>query len=731
MALAADPIAYSARAVRWRRVGMAIVDAAASERDRWLLWLPVGVAVGVVSYFALPSEPSLWIAILALGLAVALAVLALGRSSLLLAMAITVAAVALGFGAAKLRTIAASAPVLEGKLGPAAVSGIVVTAEPWENGPRIILAQPKIAGLAPDKTPAKVRIRLLRKEPVPRVGQAVSVRAVLMPPTPPALPGAYDFGRQAFLQGIGAVGYAAGRVRVLESGGAAVGWLTGFNLWVEGLRQSIARGVMAVLPGATGAMSAALINGDQSAIPPDVMDAMRDAGLAHLLAISGFNVALVAGVLFFGARLLLVGAGTAPVWGQANGWALRHPIKKWAALFTIIGIFAYTLITGASVPTQRAFLMTAVVLTAVLIDRTAISMRLVMWAALVLILVAPESVLGASFQMSFAAVIALIAAYESTRGWVRTQRAKGGFWRKTSLYLGGMVLTTLVAAVATAPFAAFHFNRLAVYQLIANFAAVPLTAVWIMPWATLVYFLMPLGLEDWALVPMSWGVDALIWIAQTVTAWPNAVTLLPSMPAAGLALITAGGLWLCLWRRRWRFAGLLPIALGCATMLGVRPPDVLIAADSGLFAVRDGAGELVFSDSKGGQAFLRGVWQRRAGAGSQDKDTEAEITLRCDAFGCLYRSHGHVVAFIRDSAALAEDCALADVVVSWAPIRAGRCEQPHLRIDRRALAAGGGHALWLEAGRSVRVLAVSDSRGDRPWSARRQAGAAQSQSATR
>ncbi len=440
---------------------MAIVDAAASERDRWLLWLPVGIAVGVVIYFSLPSEPSLWIAILALGLAVALAMLARRRSSLLLAMAITVAAVALGFGAAKLRTIAASAPVLEGKLGPAAVSGIVVTAEPWENGPRIILAQPKIAGLAPDKTPAKVRVRLLRKEPVPRVGEAVSVRAVLMPPTPPALPGAYDFGRQAFLQGIGAVGYAAGRVRVLESGGAAVGWLTGFNLWVEGLRQSIARGVMAVLPGATGAMSAALINGDQSAIPPDVMDAMRDAGLAHLLAISGFNVALVAGVLFFGARLLLVGAGTAPVWGQANGWALRHPIKKWAAVFTIIGIFAYTLITGASVPTQRAFLMTAVVLTAVLIDRTAISMRLVMWAALVLILVAPESVLGASFQMSFAAVIALIAAYESTRGWVRAQRAKGGFWRKTSLYLGGMVLTTLVAAVATAPFAAFHFNRLA------------------------------------------------------------------------------------------------------------------------------------------------------------------------------------------------------------------------------------------------------------------------------
>ncbi len=722
--LSADPIAYSARVAPWRRIFTAVVGAAAAERDRWLLWLPVGVAIGVVIYFALPSEPSLWIAFLAFGLAAALAFLALRRSPLLLAIAIAVAAVALGFGAAKLRTIAATAPVLDGKLGPVVVSGVVVTAEPWENGPRIILAQPKIAVLAPDKTPAKARIRLLRKEPVPRVGRTVSLRAVLMPPTPPALPGAYDFGRQAFLQGIGAVGYAAGRVRTLDSAPAASGPLARFDLWVQALRQSIARGVMALLPGATGAMSAALINGDQSAIPPNVMDAMRDAGLAHLLAISGFNVALVAGVLFFGARLMLVAAGAAPIWGKANSWALRHPIKKWAAAFTVLGIFAYMLITGASVPTQRAFLMTAVVLTAVLIDRTAISMRLVMWAALVLILAAPESVLGASFQMSFAAVIALIAAYESTRGWVRGQRAKGGFWRKTSLTLGGMVLTTLVAAAATAPFAAYHFNRLAVYQLIANFAAVPLTAVWIMPWATLVYFLMPFGLEHWALVPMSWGVDALIWLAQTVTAWPNAVTLLPSMPAEGLAVITAGGLWLCLWRRRWRFAGLLPIALGCATMLGVRAPDVLVAPDNGLFAVRDSAGELAFADNKGGQAFLRGVWQRRAGAGTQD--TDADITLRCDVFGCLYRSHGRVVAFIRDSAALAEDCALADVVVSWAPIRAGRCAQPRVRIDRRALAAGGGHALWLEADGPVRVETVGDARGERPWSARRQAGAMQS-----
>ena len=277
-----------------------------------------------------------------------------------------------------------------------------------------------------------------------------------------------------------------------------------------------------------------------------------------------------------------------------------------------------------------------------------------------------------------------------------------------------MILTTLVAAAATGPFAAYHFNRFALYQLIANFAAVPLTAVWIMPWATLVYFLMPFGLEDLALAPMSWGVDALIWVAQTVTAWPHAVLPLPSMPSVGLVLITLGGLWLCLWRRAWRFAGLLPIVVGCASVLLVRPPDVIVAPEGGLFAVRGEDGDLVFPDQKG-QAFLRDVWQRRAGAG--EPDAAADSTLRCDRLGCVYRHNGRVIAFIRDSAALAEDCAVADAVISWGVIRPERCAGPALRIDRRTFATGGGHALWLPANGPLRVEAVQDSRGLRPWSA--------------
>lgn len=305
---------------------------AEAERDRWLLWLPVGVAAGVLIYFGLPFEPSLWIAPAGLTLACLIGALGWHRSALVMAVALALTAASIGFGLAKLRTLAVAAPILETRVGPAMVSGLVMTVEPWENGARIILARPHIGNLSADKTPERVRIRLLRSDSAPRVGQSVTLRAVLMPPTPPALPGAYDFGRQAYFQGVGGVGYAVGRVRVTDAAPIDAGVFVGARVWIDGLRQKMNGAVMGLLPGATGAMSAALITGDQSAIPISVMDAMRDAGLAHLLAISGFNVALVASVLFVGARFALVAIGTLPIWGRANGWPLRHPVKKWAAV---------------------------------------------------------------------------------------------------------------------------------------------------------------------------------------------------------------------------------------------------------------------------------------------------------------------------------------------------------------------------------------------------------------
>jgi competence protein ComEC len=368
------------------------------------------------------------------------------------------------------------------------------------------------------------------------------------------------------------------------------------------------------------------------------------------------------------------------------------------------------------VPTQRAFLMTGLVLLAVLVDRNPFSMRAVAWAAAAILLVAPEALVGPSFQMSFAAVAALIAAYEASRDWRRRRRGEAG-WPQWSLrYAGGLVFTSLIAGAATAPYAVFHFGRMANYGVIANMAAVPITGLWIMPWAVAAFLLMPFGLESLALVPMGWGVDAVIWVAGTVAGWPGAASLVPVLPLWGLALMTLGGLWLCIWQRRWRLIGAVPILLGSASVALLTPPDVLVSGDGRLMGVRDAEGGLLLSTRRA-EAFTAEGWLRRVADDAAEtwpeEGASADGRLACDGIGCLYRAEDHLVALVKDVAALEEDCAEADVVVSLVPVRR-RCPSAQVVVDRFDLWRNGAHALWLTP-EAVEVVSVGETRGTRPW----------------
>jgi len=346
------------------------------------------------------------------------------------------------------------------------------------------------------------------------------------------------------------------------------------------------------------------MTGVRSAIPLSLMKSIRNSGLAHLLAISGLHVGLVAGILFIGLRALL--ALVPPI-------ALRYPIKKWAAAAALLGALAYSIISGATVPTQRAFLMIGLVLAAVILDRRGLSMRMVAWAAAVILLLRPESLLGASFQLSFAAVTALIAAYEVLRNRrVYGNAGRRSWFRVFLIYLGGVALTTLIAGAATAPFAIYNFNRMADFGLVANLVGVPVTALWIMPFAVAAFALMPFGLESIALAPMGWGLDVLVWVAKSVAAWPGAITLIPAMPTWGLAVVAIGGLWLTIWRTRWRLLGGPLIVVGLASVFAVTPPDVLIGGRGKVMAVRSAGGALMVSDARKSK-FGQGVWLRRAG----------------------------------------------------------------------------------------------------------------------
>ena len=297
----------------------------------------------------------------------------------------------------------------------------------------------------------------------------------------------------------------------------------------------------------------------------------------------------------------------------------------------MLGAFAYLLITGLTIPTQRAFLMTSIVLLAVILDRSVISMGLVAWAAAVVLLLSPESLLGPSFQMSFAAVVALIAAYEVCRAPMIDWLGGGGIGRRVLLYFMGIGLTTLVAGLATTPFAIFHFNRFVAFGLAANLVAVPVMALWIMPWAMLAYVLMPFGLERLTLVPMGTGIDLVLGVAHTVAAWPGAVWLLPPMPTVGLVLVALGGLWLCLWRRAWRLAGIAGIAMGFATIALERPPDVLVDGAGRLLGVRADGGLMISSSRRPASPLRSGCatpgMPRRRLAGKWTRDRRP--ALRC------------------------------------------------------------------------------------------------------
>lgn len=682
----------------------------AAERDRWVLWLPVGLALGIGLYFSLPAEPLPWIGPFVIAAFVFFAIIVKNAAGcyrgLLLSFAIIIVTIAVGFSNAQLRTATVAAPILPKKMGPISVLGQLSSIDILANGSRVTLDRPQIARLDADVAPSRVRVRLRGNQPTMKPGDFVRIYAVLAPPPPPSVPGAFDFQRQSFFRGLGAVGYAIGSAEVITE--APPHGLEAYKHLIARVRGDIAAKVYDHVDGPAAAVIVALMTGDRGAIPIPIMQAIRDSGIAHLLAISGLHIGLVAGFLFFSCRSIL--ALCPPL-------ALRLPIKKIAVVVSIFGAGGYMLLAGATIPSQRAFLMVAIVLIAVMVDRRGISMRLVACAGTFILMFSPESLLGASFQLSFAAVLALVAAYEVLRRNRDVNGVPTTWRRRVLLYVGGVALTTIVAGIATAPFVIYHFNRFSDYWLLTNIVAVPATALWIMPWAVVAFVLMPLGLEGIALAPISWGVEVVVWIAETVARWPGAVSLLPPMPLWGLISVAMGGAWLCLWHRRWRLWGLVAIAAGLLGTVTVDPPDVIVDGKGKLLAVKTADGELSLSSLRAAP-FSRGVWLRRIG---QDDATlpwprygpSPDGKLNCDLLGCIYNAEGVVVALVSRPEALLDDCQIADVIVSTVPVR-GACPIPHTVIDRFDLWRKGTHALWLDNGR-VRVESVNGLRGTRPW----------------
>jgi competence protein ComEC len=364
-------------------------------------------------------------------------------------------------------------------------------------------------------------------------------------------------------------------------------------------------------------------------------------------------------------------------------------------------------------------IMTGIAMTAVIVDRPAAIMRLVMLSAAIVMLTAPDAMLGPSFQMSFAAVLCLIAAYERLPGWIAPEPSSIALppwldWGWRHLYV--ILRTSLIATAATTPFSIYHFGTFSFYGFAANALAIPITSFLVMPCILLAYLTAPLGWDGPFIEGAGWGIGIIIKIALAVSSWPYALLHAPAMPVAALIAIVLGGLWLCLWRRRWRFFGFVPIVISMLYPLYTAQPDFMVTGDGKEWAARLDSDALAAS-SLHRDKFTFEQWQERLGNPDliDVRDVPVDVSqLRCDDAGCVYRKQGHILALpIIESAAL-EDCAHADIIV--APFVIKDCAA-NIVIDDPELWRHGAHAIYFRPDRNLRIDYVEERRGMRPWNA--------------
>jgi competence protein ComEC len=683
------------------------------EDRRGFIWLPVAFGTGILIYFALPREPLLS----ALGLAVSVSALwairawAGGGS---FRLAVVLCLIVAGAAGAKMRVDRLIGPELERPVTVSLTGRVIAVDRRAERPPRLVLDAIDWPGREANATPRRIRISLRGQTVLPEIGNRISLRGRLGPVPGPAMPGAYDPRRAAFFDGIAASGFAFGKWTPVETAQEA-----GFSprIAIARLRRAISERIRQAEDGQAGAVAAALIVGDRSRLSPQTMNHLRTAGLAHILAISGLHMALVAGTAFALLRALLA---------LSPALALRRPIKKWAALAALAVGLVYLALSGGNVATIRAYVMAAVMFTAILIDRPAISLRNLAIAAFIVLVLQPESVAEPGFQMSFAAVAGLIAGWEVWRDRERLNLAEPSpspivrGMKLTARAFGGIALTTLIASLATAPFAAFHFQKLAAFSLAGNLAAMPLVSLVIMPAGLFALVAMPFGMETFVLPPMFAGIDFLLAVSAGIAGIDGAQVMVPKMPAAILILVSAGFLWLCLWRPRLRLFGLIPIAAGLVLVPPMaRAPDILMTAEGRAVGVRDAAGTLRISGSRTG-SFVVDQWLESEGPRAPDPSAIRE-GVACDRLGCMLTTRGGLkVAHIRAPAAFIEDCRRADIVLT--PLRAPDDCAASVVIDSRAIKRRGAHAIYLEGpeatpDETVRIVtAWPDIR--RPWQGR-------------
>jgi competence protein ComEC len=668
------------------------------ERERAQLppWIAVGFGCGIAAWFGLEGADQ-WTAFLCLASATALVGFTLGQGRLERAFGWYALAMALGCGLVWVRSAWVAAPRLE-RPQLVTVDARVEQVETLAARDSVRLT---LAPLGPG-LPPRIRVNIAQDDLRPGLakGAQLRVKARLMPPPPMALPGSHDFARDFWFKGIGASGRAMGELQVLRPATPS---------GVAGVRARLDHHIRAELPGSPGTVATAFATGDQNAISDEDADAMRRSGLAHLLSVGGLHITAAVGL----AMLL-----TLKLLALSERLALRFNLVLVAAAAGAIAGIAYTILTGSQVPMLRSCIAALIVLIGIALGREAISLRMLAVAALIILAVRPEAVTGPSFQLSFAAVGAIIVLHSSK--WARRafMNREEGWGMRLGRGIANLLVTGLAVELAVMPFALFHFHRAGLYGVGANIVAIPLTTFVILPLEFGALLLDSIGLGK----PLWWltgqAIAFLLWIAHGVAASTRMATI-GDMPAWSLAAIAMGGLWLGLWTSRPRLAGLVPIAAGLVGALSTPAPDLLITGDGRHLAIVERGVPLLLRERAG--EYVRSLMSEVAVFDGEPQDLGAAHFGDCSRDSCVARlARGNrqwTILATRtgqriDWVPLTKACAEADIVVSdrWLP---RGCMPRWLKLDRESLRRTGGLAIYL--GSDPRAVTVSERVGGHPW----------------
>ncbi|PJI91597.1 competence protein ComEC [Yoonia maricola] len=668
-----------------------------AQRGSLIGWVPVCLGVGVGTYFGLGSEPDTFVmvSLCCAGLAamVSARLVPTAFAPLLIAVALALA----GVCAAKYRVTSVEAPILNFRYyGP--IEGRVINIDrSASDAVRLTLDRVVLARMAPERTPARVRVSLHGTQPLAGFtpGDVLILTGHLSPPAGPAEPGGFDFQRHAWFLQLGAVGYTRTPVLRLDVPDALD---LGMRLFA--MRMAISSAVQEAMPGEPGAFAAAIMTGDRSGIGQGTLTDLRTANLAHLLAISGLHMGLLTGFIF---AVVRYGLALIP------GVALRWPTKKIAAICALcVGAF-YLALSGGSVSTERAYIMVAVMFVAILLGRRALTLRAVAMAAIIVLLWQPEALVGPGFQMSFAATTALVVVFGALRRFDLSGLPR---WTRPIL---SVVLSSFVAGLATAPFAAAHFNQIAHYGLIANVLSVPLMGALVMPAAVLAVCLAPFGLWGVGLWLMEVGLRWILFVAAAVSSRDGALGHVWAPDWYVLPLLSLGLLWIVLVTGRGRLGGVILVAAAGVFWHQTERADLLVADSGSLIGLQGADGRILSKAS--GNGFVAGIWLENDGGPVPQAQAAGRTGLHIEGRVTEATLGGWRVLQVAGKTALAElaGCAGADVLISN-QVDAGI--RPCVVYDLARLRNTGALSLNVAPNGDLLIDTAHAVAGQRPWNMR-------------